>query len=285
MTSFGEELGSALFAGAASLIAVSIGWKKGFFLLPPLEEKPKHLPTLLLVFIAFGIYFALSLIIPSLFTNALLQAKSQEARVETATLAAFTLSLSILAALLLFLWTIAKPIRCSLLQREGSFEPKKDLMAAIAAWLISFPVVLLIGSLFDLLLYFFTGTFDFPDQIAVLFLKMTFDKPLYFSLAITSIVIFAPLIEETLFRGFLQSWLRRYLSPLPSIAIASLLFTSFHFSAAQGLSNLTILSSLFVLGCFLGFLYEKRQSLLAPLLLHSLFNALSAANLYLSGGS
>ena len=123
---------------------------------------------------------------------------------------------------------------------------------------------------------------DFPDQIAVLFLKMTFEKPGFLVLAMSSIVLFAPLIEETLFRGFLQSWLRRHLAPLPSIAISSILFTSFHYSGDQGASNISILSSLFVLGCFLGFLYERRQSLFSPLLLHGLFNALSAANLYIS---
>lgn len=279
MTTLASELGSALFAAITSVVALMIGRKKGFFKMPQMVEKPKQPPTFVLVFMAFAIYFAMGTIVPNLFPKSLIGA-TQDMWIKRMTLAAFTLSFSIFAALVLFIQMIAKPIRRNILLRSGRFEPKKDLILAAAAWLISFPLVLFVSTSLDIILYFITGSFELPDQIAVLFLKMTFGMPGYFLLAMSSVVLLAPLIEETIFRGFLQSWLRRYLSPMTSIGVASLFFTAFHFSLDQGVSNLSILASLFVLSCFLGFLYEKRQSLFAPLLLHALFNTLSIANLY-----
>ena len=57
--------------------------------------------------------------------------------------------------------------------------------------------------------------------------------------------------------------------------IASLIFAAFHFSTSQGLNNIELLVSLFVLSCFLGFLYERQESLLASMALHATFNAIS----------
>ncbi len=280
MTSLATELESALFALIGSILVVSIGWKKGFFQAPQELKKPKSPPTLLLVLIAIAIYFIMAMLVPLLFKNFLLTAGTMDARIGKMAWATFLISFFIFGALAIYFFLLPKPIRQYILLRKAQFEPKKDLLFAIYAWLISFPLVLLTGTLLGLLIYFIYGTFELPDQNAILFMKMTFGKPLYFTLAMFSVVVFAPLIEETLFRGFLQSYLRRYFSPAFSIAIASLCFTSFHYSADQGLGNISILGSLFLLGCFLGFLYERQQSLFAPLLLHSLFNFLSVANLY-----
>lgn len=285
MSEFAEELASALFAAAASVIGLRIGWKKGFLQLPKEPAKPGHPPTLLLVFIAFGIYLAVWTFLLYLFSKGTSFVKTQEEQTQMTTLATFTIFISIFSLLFLYNSAIAKPIQKEILLKSDRFEPKKDLLAAIGAWLISFPLVLFISNCFDLLFYFIYGTFNFPDQNAVLLLKMTFEKPLLLVLAILSTVFLAPVIEETLFRGFLQSWLRRYLSPIPSIVVSSILFASFHYSAAQEVSNISILISLFALGCFLGFLYEKRQSLFAPTLLHGLFNAITTINLYISSVS
>jgi membrane protease YdiL (CAAX protease family) len=280
MSDLSSELETALLALIASVLVVSIGWKKGFFRAPGELEKPRSPPTLLLVLGAFAIYFLMGLIIPLLFHNFLSSSSSMDDRIGRMSWATFLISAFIFGALALYFALVPKAIRQGILLRKALFEPKKDLAFAIYAWLIAFPVVLLLSSALELLSYLIFGTFELPDQNAILFKKMTFSKPLYFTLATLSVVVFAPLIEETLFRGFLQSYLRRYLSPAFSIAIASLGFTSFHFSADQGFGNFPILGSLFLLGCFLGFLYERQQSLFAPILLHAVFNALSIANLY-----
>ena len=86
-----------------------------------------------------------------------------------------------------------------------------------------------------------------------------------------------------LFRGFLQTYIRKHLGPKQAIVITSLCFSFFHYASGQGLGNIMIITSLFVLALFLGFLYEKQGSLLAPMVLHASFNTISVINLYLFG--
>lgn len=275
-----SELGTALFSAVGSAVALLIGRKRGFFQVPRGFAKADQPPTFLWVFFAFALYFAVGIILPLLLNNFLSGYTTYASRVARISWAAFLLSLCITLVLGVLVASLPKPMRESLLLKRKSFQPANDLLLALCGWLISFPLVVLLSSLLEILLYLITGTLVLPDQVAVLFLKMTFGQPFYFLLATIAIVIFAPLIEETLFRGFLQNYLRRYLSPFASVAAASICFTSFHFSMDQGISNIPILSSLFILGCFLGFLYERQQSIFSPILMHALFNALSVANLY-----
>jgi len=159
-----------------------------------------------------------------------------------------------------------------------------DVWFAFFAWLLAFPLVLFLSQLLELLINWSFSITQLPDQNAVLFLKSTFENPLYFILATLSIVVLAPLIEETLFRGFFQSYIRQHLGSKQAILITSVCFSLFHYTGAQGLGNISIIISLFLLSLFLGYIYEKRGSLLAPMVLHATFNAISVINLYLFGG-
>ena len=115
------------------------------------------------------------------------------------------------------------------------------------------------------------------DQVAVNQLKTTLNNPALLGATIAAIVLVAPFIEEVLFRGFLQTWLRRFLKPRFAIPIVSFIFASFHFSVLQGLTNITLILSLFVLSCFLGLLYEKQKTLWSPIVLHMLFNGINVS--------
>lgn len=76
----------------------------------------------------------------------------------------------------------------------------------------------------------------------------------------------APFFEELLFRGFLLPSLASAL-PLPwAIALSSCGFALMHF-------NLSDLLPLTALGVFLGYIYWRSRNLLAPILLHSLWNS------------
>lgn len=89
-------------------------------------------------------------------------------------------------------------------------------------------------------------------------------------------VILAPLVEETVFRGFLYGALRlRWGSGLAAVA-ASLPFALAHFS-------LGAFPALFLLGCLFCLLYERSGSLLGPMLFHGLFNGLQFATLLVAG--
>ncbi|MEN9654950.1 MAG: hypothetical protein RL235_1062, partial [Chlamydiota bacterium] len=115
---------------------------------------------------------------------------------------------------------------------------------AAAAWAIGFPIVTLVGQIFDFLVTNLFHLPTIPDQLAVHFLKLTFGHPLYFSLAIITIVILAPFVEETMFRGFLQTYIRRHLGTKAAIGLTSMLFALFHYSTSQGFANIPIIAAL-----------------------------------------
>ena len=78
-------------------------------------------------------------------------------------------------------------------------------------------------------------------------------------------VLAAPLCEEFLFRGLLQGGLRRSLPAWQAIGIAAALFAIVHPPAAM--------LPVFVLGLCAGYAYERSGALLAPMLVHALYNA------------
>lgn len=84
-------------------------------------------------------------------------------------------------------------------------------------------------------------------------------------------VVIAPVAEEFIFRGMLFPLAKQLGRPKLAWVGVSLLFAFIHFDAA-------IFLPLFVLALVLTWLYEKTDCLLAPILVHSLFNA---ANLVL----
>ena len=85
-----------------------------------------------------------------------------------------------------------------------------------------------------------------------------------------SVVVFAPVCEELLFRGVLYPSLRDLGHRRMAIAASSLLFAAIHGSLALMLP-LTVLSGALV------WLYEKTGSIIAPILMHAAFNAVNFA--------
>ncbi len=88
--------------------------------------------------------------------------------------------------------------------------------------------------------------------------------------------IAAPLFEEFLFRGFLLPSLTRYLPVGGAIVVSSLLFAIAHLSLSEILP-------LMVLGIVLGLVYTRSRNLLAPMLLHSLWNSGTLLSLFVLG--
>lgn len=83
---------------------------------------------------------------------------------------------------------------------------------------------------------------------------------------ITAAVVVAPVFEEMLFRGFLQTGIRQCTRfPWIAIGTSSLFFALIH-SPWQA-------PPIFVLSLFLGLIYEKTRSLWTPIVMHAAFNA------------
>jgi membrane protease YdiL (CAAX protease family) len=284
------SINSILFFGILSLIMALIGKKRDFFSLP-LEVKNWRLPIHLIhVVSAFAIYFGVSVLLTPFIAKILQQFlfahPSPTTLLSYASWVNFINSGTIFLLLLCFFFFSPKTIRNPIWRRTSSERHfyRSDFLFAAAAWIISFPLVVFINQLCDWIVSQLFQIHIMPEQLAVYFLKMTFGHPFYLLLAVLTIVVFAPIVEEILFRGFLQSYIRQHLGNKQAIFITSVLFSLFHYSPEQGLANMTIIASLFVFSLFLGFVYEKKGSLPTPIALHALFNMVNVGNLYFLGG-
>ena len=95
--------------------------------------------------------------------------------------------------------------------------------------------------------------------------------PLRILIVVVAVVI-APVLEEMLFRGLVQTMIRSFFEirngAWPAILISSGLFAIVHANPGHW-------PALFVLAVCLGYAYEKSGSLFRPIFIHSLFNAAS----------
>ena len=87
--------------------------------------------------------------------------------------------------------------------------------------------------------------------------------------------VLTPLVEEPLFRGLLQGWLRRRVRARAAVPLAALIFAVAHGVPA-------IMPWLFVVGVILGTGYERAECLWVPILVHGLYNAVVAGALALA---
>jgi membrane protease YdiL (CAAX protease family) len=155
--------------------------------------------------------------------------------------------------------------------KNSSSSVLHDIGLGIATWLVGFPIVILFNHLLELFLKILSQSTP-PKQVAVDHLLSAFSTP-YFLLSLITLVVFAPIVEELLFRGFLQNWFKKYTGKKSAILLTSLCFAVLHYSSSQGLSNISLIPALFFLSCFIGFVYERQSSLISPLVMHAFFNA------------
>lgn len=159
-------------------------------------------------------------------------------------------------------------------KKRTLFAHFRAFLLGVGSWLVCYPIVYVFGHILRLAISLIPG-YSPVEQSAVEALRRTFSYPLLNILMIAGMAGAVPVIEELLFRGYFQTWLRRRFGGAASIAGASLLFAAFHFSLSQSLSNLEYLPSLFLLSYALGYLYETQRSLWAPIGLHMAFNSVS----------
>lgn len=97
------------------------------------------------------------------------------------------------------------------------------------------------------------------------------DDPLPRVLFILSAVVAAPILEEIIFRGLIQTCLLHMLGPARRwavVLVASLIFTVVHVDAVWAFA----LPGIFVLSVVMGAAYERTGSLLVPMAIHFAFN-------------
>ena len=85
--------------------------------------------------------------------------------------------------------------------------------------------------------------------------------------------VLAPVLEETVFRGFLLSSLTKKVSVPAAVFLSSLLFAACHFSIRD-------FPQLFALGIVMGFAYVRSRNLLTSIVIHGAWNSFVIGILY-----
>jgi uncharacterized protein len=261
-----DSIAALFLLGLLGFILNYFAWKKSFYTIPSYPAVPllaKHLLSIFAIYIA-GI-FVLPLFLMQLITT-----------LSSALMFQLFYSLAILLALYLYCRRQKDALFSNVIKHPSSpSSPLYDLALGCSTLILVFPIIAFVSQFFDLLLYLIYELESY-EQVAVRFLKMSLQSSTLKIFALLSIVLIAPIIEEFLFRGTLQSYLKKNLGTKAAILLTAAAFSVFHFSHEQGLGNLSLIPSLFTFGCFLGFLYEKQGSLLAPIGLHMSFNLLNS---------
>ncbi|MES2344787.1 MAG: CPBP family intramembrane glutamic endopeptidase [Chlamydiota bacterium] len=270
-----------------ALFGVAVNWyasRCGYFKAPSMKEESSIRLKFLTVLGAFAIYFGCTFLITSLMGALLKPAIAQNPIVMMNWIQIFTMTLSLLFLFIFARASIEKTSLLNIWKDKSSLYTKPvyyDMGIGILTWILAFPVVMVVGELSDLFIYEVLGAENY-EQVAVLYLKMTSKYPSLLFIALAVILIVAPCIEEFLFRGLLQNFVKQYLGPKAAILLSSLGFAFFHMAPSQSLGNVSLVLSLFVFACFLGFVYEKQRSLFASISLHVVFNAVSTLRILLA---
>jgi membrane protease YdiL (CAAX protease family) len=259
-----------LLFGLLGLIANSIAWKRGFY-----EWQPAPAPQIAFKQVAsvFAIYLGVTFLLSHYFMALLQRYSASPPSLGMSITVQFFVLIAMILALILYgrtQSTIFVKVWKNPVQAVPS-SPLFDFSLGLAALFLAFPVVIVVGQFFDLMLYLFFNLQTY-EQTAVRYLKTTLVSPSLTMLALITIVVIAPFIEEFLFRGTLQNYLKRKLNAKKAIILSSACFALFHFSPEQGLGNLSLIPSLFTFACFLGYTYERQGSLFASIGLHMAFN-------------
>lgn len=249
------------------LVGTYILWKRKFFYLPtdtPVLNRAWH--QVLAVFILY--LGTQSILAPALWMGVMKSTFEAKLTVlEQAQINAFSLFVS---AILVITYAGFR-------QMFRSVQPTPAILCfakGALTWFLSYPAMMMVSQVISLAVaHFYSG--PLPDQVAVEHLKATQDHPFLFQMTLLEVTFLVPIVEEILFRGYLQGWLRSWLGRWWGIGVSSLIFAFFHYSASQEIFNIELIASLFVLACYLGFLYEKYQNIWAPIGLHAIFNTIS----------
>lgn len=274
---FNETKNCILFL-IAMLATSGIAYFKGFYKLEPEEKINISISYFSFVFFVF---LFINLAIGPAIAKILIQYIRKNNAVAFTVLMNFFLNILTLFVLYIYCFKKRSTITLRIIKKKSS--PARsipyDIFIGTISWILAFPIVSFISCILNIFIITVFKIQSLPNQLAIDFIKSTMSHPLHFGLVIFMIVCVAPVLEEFLFRGVLQNFLKRYLNRKISIIITGIIFSFFHFSISQKLSNITIIGSLFAFACFLSFLYEKQNSLVSPIFLHATFNLISIINL------
>jgi hypothetical protein len=149
---------------------------------------------------------------------------------------------------------------------------RADLCAGVAGFLASLAPVLLMLHVTEAI-----GWRGKEDKHSLLKLLDESQAADVLGWVVLAAVVLAPLAEELLYRVLLQGWTQSQIGPVKAIAFSSLIFCLSH-----GTGDVI---PLVPLALILGYVYYRRQSYLAVVVLHALFNGTVVTLSILARGS
>lgn len=152
------------------------------------------------------------------------------------------------------------------------------LRSAGAFFLFSAPAVFAANALVACAYFALSGEYPPKQEIVDIFSSMP--EGVGAAAAAVSVVVFAPVAEEMFFRGLLYRIFKGFFSPLNcgafvSAALSGALFSLIHADAF-------VFLPLALMGVLLCLSYEKSGSILSPILVHALFNALNLGIIWIA---
>jgi membrane protease YdiL (CAAX protease family) len=284
-----EELYAALYLFVFTVLVWSIAWRQGYFRLPVGRPKlfEKKL-TLLNLVTAFLIFFGIPMVvIPVLFVLGYWLVTGhfiEDFNTDTPGINVLQATLTVVATLALLLYTLLlAPSKKEQVLGKRFFKWdtfSRNALFGFFSWFLLIPLTFFTAQIVAVVVRTYFNPVQ-VDQVAVSVVKNSLKDPTLFTSIALSMSILVPVSEELLFRGFLQTWLRQHLRFNGALTITSVVFALCHYSPEQGVTNIELLTTLFVVSCFLGFVYEKRRSLWASIALHATFNAATITQLFL----
>jgi membrane protease YdiL (CAAX protease family) len=151
----------------------------------------------------------------------------------------------------------------------GFREPRlgRTIFLGVLVSIFLLPVALSLAELSMRVLRYFGGPAEAQHAVQVV---REATSVLQLAVQALAAIVFAPIVEELIFRGVLYPAVKHYTGAKAALWGVSILFAITH-------TNLTVLLPLTVLGIILTFLYETTRNLLAPIIAHSVFNAANFA--------
>jgi uncharacterized protein len=153
--------------------------------------------------------------------------------------------------------------------RRGRFE---WVGWGLGGYLVAIPVVLIVSLVNQ---WIWRGQGGSNDILPI---ALSGQDPVALICFYVTAAVMAPLFEEFLFRGFLLSSLTRYLPVNGAVVLSGAIFALVHLKLSEVLPLMT-------LGIILGVVYTRSRNLLAPMLLHCLWNSGTLITLFILGSS
>lgn len=148
---------------------------------------------------------------------------------------------------------------------HGNSAPVGDALQGLAAYVAIIPILLFYAAVYHVWLQW-TGHEPAPQEVVRLFSEVGEGFMFYYFILLA--VLVAPVAEEILFRGVLLPALGRRWGMGAAILVSSVLFAIIHF-------HIPSLVPLFVFSIALSLAYIYTETIVVPIVMHSLFNAVS----------